>query len=89
MSTARKLRVRGLECLVTKYNDSPSIIMKRDGRNVQLTFVEAMMEFGGELDTNDIGIARRIAGTTFKNTMEQYFLVLKETAERSIFLAQW
>lgn len=84
MSVARKLRSGGQECIVTRFSESPSLILKRDGKNVQLTFVEAMLEFGGRLDTNDVGIARRVAGNTFKNTMEQYFLVLKEMADVEI-----
>lgn len=79
-SIARRLRETGLDITVSRYTDSPMVIIKENGRiRQQLTYVDSVLKHGALLSNEDIAKARNLAGTSFKGFLEQVFLIIKET----------
>jgi len=77
---ARELRLKGLEANMNKHVDNPTLCLRNNGRiSKQLTFVDAVLQHGSLLSSEDLAKARRVAGGSFIGQLEQYFLILKET----------
>jgi len=76
---ARELRVKEQDVSVNRFIDSPTLIIRKDSKIVkQLTYVDAVLEYGELVSPDDIARARRIAGQTMKGQLEQAFLIIKE-----------
>ena len=58
-------------------------VKKRNGSGqFALTFVDAVVRYGGRVGESDLGLAYERAGVTFKGQMQQNFVVLSERGVR-------
>lgn len=65
--------------MVTKFSDSPTLLVRNGGRTIKnLTYVDAILQYGDKLSLEDIEKAKKIAGNSFTNQLETTFLVLKD-----------
>jgi len=67
------------EIMVNKFSDAPNIIYKQNGRvKKQLSFVDAMVQHGKLINSEEIIMAKRIAGRAYEGSLKEYFLILKD-----------
>lgn len=67
------------EAVVSKYLDSPTLIIRNSGRVIKnLSFVDTILQYGEKLSAEDLQKAAKIAGRSFPNQMECTFLILKD-----------
>lgn len=80
-AVARQINRSGdQEAVVTKYIDSPTLIIRSGGRIIKnISFVDTILQYGSKISPEDMEKAKKIAGRSYINQMESTFLILKES----------
>lgn len=73
-------RVGDQEAVVTKFIDSPTLIIRNSGRVIKnLSYVDSILQYGEKLSPEDIEKGMKIAGRSYQGQMENNFLILRDT----------
>ena len=81
---ARKCSSPGEDMFVHGFTSRPVLQVKpkNGGRQMGLTFVDAVVRYGGRVKEADLGLAYERAGTSFVGQMSQNFVVLTDKGVR-------
>lgn len=73
------------EASVSRYADSPTLMIRSANRLIKnLSFVDAVLQYGSKISQEDLEKATKIAGTSFPGQLEATFLIIKDPKQQTV-----